>query len=557
MVSRRDFLTALSLSLSGLAGCPNREEKTERPPTVETTRPTQSPSPEQTETQSPTGSPSPKIETTEATDTPIPDQYIDRFDTIYDVTEEGADPTGEEVVDSHIQPLVDDDTLLWFPPGTYRLDDLAVEDVTNFGIATNEATLKLNRRGRAIFLGCRRVTDLLIDGFTIDNTVSNTAAWCDVRCVGGQNIIRNYTVSGFVDVTSRTNGFTIMVEGASTSVEFDTVDLGNGGIGGAAAFVFPRREFYDQSREAGSLTFRDCVMKDWGVEGLYASAHEGPIRVIGGEYANNALAQIRVGAGNAPEKTIVRDVSVTVDKIPEYISEESRTLRGIWLKEGDKAVIENCDVTLKNLDRHETPGAIIINNQFGRATIRDSTINTEAVSRPAIVVKRPTDTYDPGWMPSLDKLPEQWNVNLENVTITGESPETESIRISGRNGCTISDVSIDKSGNQAGGLHLSNVDDCALESGSIATEQFPVVIDFDGKDECVLEISDPSLTSTDVESSDAKISSDRSSTYCIGTDAISETKHDDSERLALTRTEKKDDRKTPGGTQLYGHWLPP
>ncbi|MEA5389561.1 hypothetical protein VB779_22770 [Haloarculaceae archaeon H-GB11] len=105
------------------------------------------------------------------------------------------------------------------------------------------------------------------------------------------------------------------------------------------------------------MTFRNCLMKNWGKEGLYASPHSGPIRVLGGEYANNAIVQVRVGSGHAPTRAIVRDVDIRVTKLHSYISDKHDLLRGIWLKEGDRALVENCRVILRNVDPKKTPGA--------------------------------------------------------------------------------------------------------------------------------------------------------------------------------------------------------
>lgn len=565
MVSRRKLLAALGVSVAGLAGCQDRDGTPEEtPPDTRETAPQPSPTGTRRPTASPapsaTASAEPTAESTASPTTATPDPLADRFGTIHDVTDEGADPTGEERVDGTLQSLVDDDTLLRFPPGTYRLSDLAVEGVSNFGMVGTDATLQLERRGRAIFFGFRRVSDVLVDGFTIDNTASNTAAWFDLRCTGGTNVVRNYTVAGFVDVTSRTNGFTVMVEGGDTSLELDSVDLGQGAIGGAATYAFPRREFYDTSRAAGSLTFRDCVMKGWGIEGLYASPHEGPLRVVGGEYANNALVQVRVGGGNAPERTVIRDVTVRVDGIPDYTPVGSRVLRGIWLKEGDRALVENCDVSLSNLDRSRTPGALVVNDQFGRATIRDCTFTTENVSRPAIVVKRPATEYDPDWMPSLDRLPPEWGVTVENVSVQGSSPNTETIRVDGRNGCRFSNVAIEKSGAGVDGLFLRNVGQCVLEDGTMSTSRYPVVLDFDGDDDCVLELSNVSLTGRNLDGTGDSISSNGDGTYCVGSDALPGSGRDGSDRLALTRTTDLTTTDTPApdegdGSRLYGRWL--
>jgi hypothetical protein len=573
MVSRRRFLAAAGLA--ALTGCNNRENRTTTP--TRTDPPTPSESPSQSSTATPSESATPTSGPTDSstdentpTDsaTATPDPLADRFGTIVDVADEGIDASGSEPVGTDIEALAGDDTLLRFGQGTYRIHEIEFEDLSNFGMVGNGARLQLQTKGRTIFMAFRHVSDLLVDGFVIDNTATNVAAWADLKVTGGTNVFRNYAVEDFVDVNERTNGFTIMVEGADTSLELDSVDIGRGGVNGAAAFVFPRREFYDPTREAGSLTFRNCVMNGWGKEGLYASPHEGPIRVIGGEYANNAIAQVRIGAGNAPQEAIVRDVTVRIDEIPDYMPSGNRILRGIWLKEGDKATVENCDVTLANLGVNQTPGAIYVNNQFGRATIRDCTITTENVSRPAILIQEPADEYDSGWMPSLDHLPSEWGVTVENVTIVGESPNTAAIELEERDGCTFRDVTIEKTGQGVDGIEIDEVADCRIEGGSITTDRFPVVVEFDdnSSESCALHVVDASLEGTQLEEGGRELATD-GDTYCIGADTLPDTPHDESDRLSLTRSEEAAGTATatPTGTPsetggndtytLYGRWL--
>lgn len=546
MDSRRQFLTALGASLAGLAGCPDRQ-----PPRTGTSPPG---SPTSRRTSTPDGD----SETASDAPTTTEDPLADRYETIRDVTDAGVDPTGSERVDEALRELAGDDTLLRFPPGTYRLNSLTVEDVTNFGMIGSDATLKLDARGRQIHLQFRRVADLRFEGFSVDNTAENTAAWFDLKCTGGHNVVRDYAVEGFVDVAERANGFTIMVQGADTSVELDSVDLSRGARNGTATFVFPRREFMDPSEAAGSITFRNCVMKGWGKEGLYASAHEGPLRVLGGEYANNGIDQVRIGGGGADQRAVVRGVTVRVDEVPSYMPEKYRILRGIWLKEGDGALVENCEVTLANLDESQTPAAVLVKDQFGRATIRDCRISVADVSRPAVLVQEPVDSYDPPTMPSLDGLPPAWGVTLENLVVDGAGPDCESVRIEGRDGCAIRDVSIDTATEGADGIGLYRVGRCEIAGGSVTTDRYPVRIGFDGTDDCVVDVAGVSLEARSLETDGERLTGGGTGRYCVGSGALSESAEPAGDQLALTRTESESsDGETTetGGYRLRGRWL--
>jgi len=538
MGSRRAFLATLGAA-AGLAGCQRTTGESEETEPVVTARPGATAT-----TERPSG-------------TAIP--YTDRFDTVYDVTEEGVDPTGSEPATNRLEQLVGDDTLLYFPSGTYLLHNLFVEDVTNLGLVGRDATLELATKGRSVYLGLRHVADVLVEGFSLDNTATNVAAWCDLKCTGGTNVVRDYTVEGFVDVDERTNGFTIMVEGGDTSLDLENVDLSQGAVNGAATFVFPRIEFYNPDRQPGSLTFRNCTMKGWGKEGLYASAHSGPLRVIGGEYAHNAIAQVRVGGGNAPGQAVVRDVTVRADSIPDYMPDGNRILRGIWLKEGDGALVEGCDVELSNLGIDHTQAGILVNYQFGRATIRDCHVTVDDVSRPAIHVEEPADEFRPNRMRALEHLPEAWDVTIEDVTVDGHSPNSEGIRVDGRGECTLRNVRIDATGQASDGLTLDHVGRCTYESGTVTTDRFPIVVQFQGENDCVLDLADVGLEGTGLHELGSAITNEGNGRYCIGPDVLSGTESRNTDHFTLTKSEPSagsaDVSDSTRRYRLYGRWL--
>lgn len=471
--------------------------------------------------------------------TGTPEGLRAEFGTVVNVAEEGADTSGEEPVDSLVERLTDHDTLLYFPPGRYRVSDIAIRGPNHFGMLGEDATFVLDRTGRSAFLSLRRLTDFHFQGFTVDNTAPNTTAWVQLECVGGDNVVRDYAVKGFGDVVEPTFGFTLTVQGGDTSLLMDRVDLSAGAINGIATFVFPQREFPDPDAAAGELTFRNCVMKNWGAEGLYASAHRGPIRVLGGEYANNSVAQVRVGSGNAPERSVVRDVTVRVTKVPEYAPEGNRVLRGIWMKEGDRVLVENCDVTVKNLTPSETPGGIVVNRQFGRATIRDTSVSID-VARPAVVLERPADSFDPLWMPSLDRLPREWSVTCENLSLVGSGASTPVVDVIGRDGCRFRNVGVRGTGGGTDGYRLRDVADCRIAGGSVRASRFPVMVSQGDGGDCLVRIDGvPLVTGSDPD--DERLAVAENGQFCI-TPGMVRSAGEQEEWLGLTRTTRPNGR---------------
>lgn len=533
MVNRRRFLSALPATAAGLSGCLDFGD-----PTTSTgeSSPTETPGTESTEPES----------------TPTPSE----FDTTYDIRDEGADDTGSEIVDDLLHDLAGDDTLIQFPPGRYRLDNIRILDVSNLALVGDDATLVPNEPGDNVFLALRRVSDAHVEGFSVDNSADNTCGWADVKCTGGTNVVRDYTVEAFGDVDAQTYGFTLMVEGAETSLTLDDVDLSQGAANGKAAYVFAKQYYFGNDTEAGDLTFRNCVMNNWGSEGLYTSDHRGPVHVLGGEYANNARAQVRIGSGNAPEEAVVRDVTIRVDNVPSYMPEDFRTLRGIWLKEGDRATIENCRILIENIDPAYTPGGIVVNSEFGRATIRNCHITTE-IPRPGIIIEKPVTELE--GMPGMSHLPTEWGVTCQNVTIDGSGSGVESVHVVRRHNCRFQNVHIDRTGDDARGLYLDDVMNFNIKGGSISTDGVPILVDVPmDLDECAVYLDSVSLDGTGLDNAGTELVTDPQATYCVGSRSIPNGPSSGRRTLALTRTNSSNTVSSNGTAQqshvLYGRW---
>ena len=435
-----------------------------------------------------------------------------------------------------MEELATDDTLLYFPTGRYLIGSVLVEGVRNVGLLGEDTTFEIDEPGQNIYLSLRNVADILVDGFTVDNTGANEAAAVDLKCTGGTNRFRNYAVDGFVDVPERTFAFTLMVQGADTDLTLSNVDLSQGGTNAGAVFVFPQRDFYDPDQAAGSLTFRDCVMQGWGKEGLYASAHSGPLRVLGGEYANNAIVQVRVGGGNAPTEAVVRDVTVRATEIPDYMPANNRLLRGIWLKEGDGALIENCEIQVQNLGRTQTQGGIVVNDQFGRVRIRDCEI-TSSVPRPAVVAENPVTEYDSQWMPSLDRLPEEWSITVEDTSITSSISDIEAVHIVGRDGSLFRNVTVEQLERGGDGIQLHRTGSCRIEDSTIDAQRFPVAVALpESSDDCVVHLARTTIAGRSAGRTEQVVATNTENRFCVQSDPIDGTDPAPRQLLGLTRT---------------------
>lgn len=280
-----------------------------------------------------------------------PSKYFDRFDTVIDVVEAGADNSGRESVSAIIQDLTDDDTLLVFPPGRYYMDEqVRFTGFENFGIAGNDATLvpadyyefngpqyRLFRLGVDYSPG----TDLLVDGFTVDQTAPDTGIRALDTVVDDGLEVRNVTVDGYHDSGTWGPGrFNVVDPDGSGIVErFEAPDGGQwesktpnaGNIWrGPTGIIANMTE--------GTLRFRDCVLGGFPDNGLYASGGPGKIVVDGGRYENSNAPSVRVGGTDS----VIRGVTVRIDEIPYGFEAQ----RGIRLQKAENARIEDTSVTI-------------------------------------------------------------------------------------------------------------------------------------------------------------------------------------------------------------------
>ncbi|GKZ13124.1 glycoside hydrolase family 55 protein [Haladaptatus sp. T7] len=367
--------------------------------------------------------------------------YRDRFEAVIDVGELGADGTGTEPVDDVLNRSMRDGALFYFPPGTYRLTELDLSGRSNCGFVGNDATLLVPPEEQGNWIYGERVRNLLFDGFTFDYADPAAAPVVAFSVAGKRNVLRDLAFEGHHGTTPR-SGLELEVPKRAASLLVERVRMRGGSKKGNAIFTHSGD---------GSLQFVDCRVEHWA-EGLYASPHSGPLLVRGGTYANNGIDQIRIGGGTSGARVEGATVRIDGPRNPEV----KPNMRGIWLEEGTNARVDNCTVEITDLTGTYSSGGIVVEKQFGTARITNTAIQTNH-SVPAIHVRTPTTEYDPTTMPSMDHLPANHEVTCENVSIYGAAPKGTAILLAGRDGCRLSDVTVQH--------HFGSRDGITIESG--------------------------------------------------------------------------------------------
>jgi hypothetical protein len=442
--TRRAYLrTAGAVAAVGaLAGCGQRD----REPTTRTSTDTTDTDEETTDDGTTTGD-----GPAEPTETPAPSELVERrgYETVVNVADASVDTDDAEEMEAFVEDRAGDDTLLYFPPGRYRLAEWRATDYRNLGVVGEDAVLEPPEDVN-YWLMWGELRDLLFEGFTVDCRPDGVAPTAHVGVAGGTSAVRNVAIRGHRYAPR--NGFEIEVTDPKGELTFDNVTLPDGSTAGHAMYVFPE--------SVGRLTFRNCRIEDWH-EGLYAAYHRGPLRVLGGYYANNGIEQVRVGGGT--EGALVRGVTVRVDdpKRPKH----KPNMRGIWAEEGARARIENCDVAITDLTGTYSSGGIVVGTQFGEMTIADTTVRIDTDTY-ALSLRNPIDSMRGQTVPSMDRLPERTRVTARNVRISGEATTGTAVRAVRRDDCRFERVCI-RHGGSRDGIAVEHAEECTVRDSTI------------------------------------------------------------------------------------------
>jgi hypothetical protein len=204
-------------------------------------------------------------------------------------------------------------------------------------------------------------------------------------------------------------------------------------------------------QHAGTLTIRNCRVANFYNNGLYASAPAkdkgggGAVKVEGGLYKNNNIAQIRLGGLGS----YVRGTTVAVDgPVRPRRSDGTVNSRGIRLDEAGGVVVDDCDIVL---EQGSGLGGIVYSNTAGSCTVKNTRIKVNADTYEAAINGRSPGDVITG-------------SQFKNVEIRGSSGGLTGVRLVGRNGCHLRDVSVKLSGRTTTGLHLIRLHGTTVES---------------------------------------------------------------------------------------------
>ena len=419
----------------------------------------------------------------------------DQYETVIDVTDEGADPDGNESITPIIEDLLGSDTLLKFPSGEYYIDKrIRTTGCNNIGMVGDDATLvpasfdefddsgdwnyKLFRLG----VEYDPVTDLHVENFTVDMSRDNTGVRAFDVAVDDGLVVRDIDVVGRHDSGAWGPGRFVVTspDGTGLVERFSAPD-------GADATVNAPGDELEWgptgilcNTNEGTITFRDCVLGSFPDHGLYASNGSGSVHVDGGRFENSLGANVRIGGTDST----VKDATIVVDQEDGF----GRAQQGLRFENGDKVVASNVNIESKVTD---SP-SVWIDDSANRSRLEGSTITVRAdgVNR-AISVRSGSGTvhvqdcditHETGGGAAVMIGDGGGQVTLQDTSVTGQAPTdgTYSAIYNSRDDGLFVDLTVDH-GTDSGRHALTNTGTgSTIRGGTYISESHALVESGDG-----------------------------------------------------------------------------
>lgn len=357
---------------------------------------------------------------TSATHSGVPSRLSDSFDSVVNVADAGADTSGNRSINNVLERLRDDDRLLYFPSGTYYMDEVfRFTDFENFGLYGDGATIlpadyhdnadgqhKLFRLGTHYAPGRR----LVVENFDVDFTPDDTGVRAFEAAISEDLTVRDITIKGRHDSGMWGPGRFVMRSSQGSGLVENFRAPGGGSFSAetpsAGRLWRGPTGLLCNGLNLGKMTFRNCRIGGFPDNGLYAGASKGPIRVEGGLFENSNGNNVRVGS---PDNRI-EGATIRVNRT----SPQANAHRGVRLQSAGKTVIEDTRISIDVPVRGSTP-LVIMSDCEGRTTLRNSRIEQNS------------DVFNNG----VDASPDCGEVVLSQSTLEHNSPGGSAVLLGG------------------------------------------------------------------------------------------------------------------------------
>lgn len=461
---RREFLAWASVataSLLPLAGCGETTDsdasETDKYPERDTATPPTEGSPEPT-----------------STTVPSP------FDSVTDLTEVGADPSGTEPIDAIVEEHAADGRLLHLPAGEYRLDDgIGLSGLERFGIAGDGATIVPTADQISTVLYLNADGPVHVENVAFDLRASDA----DPRVVNVRGpddvVLRDLTVRGTLG--GGNGAIRIDVTDPDGSGRIERLRLPDGSVAGERV-----TGCYVGDTNEGEILFKDCHIEGFSDNGLYADPTTGRMTVEGGYFANNGIANVRVKAGS-----VVRNVHVRCDSA----ARDFENMRGIWLTnhepdaDAEPPLVENCRVEMQEATYSD--GAIGLTSELPGMRLRNTEIRVDVDNAHGVWAEVPYEEVGNGT-----------GLECTGVSITGDAESGFGIKIDGRDGCVLEDIEVTHSSADRNGIGFQRSQGNVLRNARLNVGGVPILLQDATLDTFDINVAPAAIESETAEETD-------------------------------------------------------
>ena len=357
--------------------------------------------------------------------------YTDRFDTVVDLAEAGANTNGQRSVVPLLREHLASDTLVYLPQGEYLMDD-AVQFLAfdNAGIVGDRATIRPADGYDSVLFDIGRAdrgSNFLVEGIEFDIRAPQTGPRPMSLLLGGESAVRDVSVIGTQD--AGWGGMRIDTTDPDGVTTVDRLTLPDGStpaVGAAGCYV--------GDRHVGEIRFNDAHIAGFSDNGLYADTPRGAVRVNGGYFANCDVSSLRVGSDSE-----VRGAHVRCDRAPDGFE----NMRGLRLRAGANVLVENTTVEMRDVTYSD--GGIVLSHWLEAATIRNTHVQIETDNIPALRIR------DPNGEQSTDD-----GIRVENVTVDGPASGETTVEVDERPDCRFSNLWLYQSGEDRDGFFFDD-----------------------------------------------------------------------------------------------------
>lgn len=245
-----------------------------------------------------------------------------------DAVRAGADPTGTNSSSEVFQSVLDDNTLLVLPEGTYLLDNpVNVTGLTNVGIVgMGDATITTptTYTGTCFTFGSSATPcdNVAISNLNFDFTTVEGGMPLEV-VADRRFVVEDIYVNGQLQNTAvGENGGRFALKSPDGVGRVARYRLPDGGDG---SFRLHGIAVADSVSTGGHIRFEDCQVENFSDNGLYCSATGTQVLVDGGRYGNNGVSSVRF---HSTDPSIIRGAHVHGSDTA--VSQP----RGVWLRAG-------------------------------------------------------------------------------------------------------------------------------------------------------------------------------------------------------------------------------